>query len=713
MNEQTKNLIVEKTTRNQSKINYAYVNPCNYINECEFLLIEDMHVFMPAPDKDVGKNEIRLSRAQREYLGKSLNDSIEITYTNRRYFEEIKSLKISLEMVVSENIRVDANDFNNLVKQTYNGFPFTVWQQLYIEIQQEERGVVLLLRIESLETDGGCENGILSSQTNITVNTTSHRIELINNGLLKDGLSLERLGIGGMRREFDIMFRRAFVQRLFGAEVIRRLGAAHVKGIILHGPPGTGKTLIARQLGRLLNSREPKIVNGPEILNKYVGQSEENIRNLFREAEEEYARMGERSQLHIIIFDEIDAICKRRGLGGPSGIGDQVVTQLLSKIDGVRGLDNVLLVGMTNRLDLIDEALLRPGRFEIHLEIGLPDEEARHEIFVIHTQKMNCNNHMDGEVDLPQLAKLAKNYTGAEIEAVVRAAIGYALERVVGSGLSNGSGTNETSNIISADGSGSTTGNCSAATSVFPTPDGLANAANASNVIVTQTDFLKALDDVKPAFGIDERAMEGSARSLYETETTRSAMKIGHAMLARLCSTDLYNTNSLLFYGAPGSGKSTIATKLALQSGFSFIKLISPADLVGLSESAKISHIKECFVSAYKSEGACLILDDIEGLIEFVSIGPRFLNAVLQAIKIFVKGEGRNKLFIFGTTANPEIMRECGIFECFGDIHEVSYCGEADYHALCLQNPAFETVEYTQPVSIKKLMSMLDNDKAI
>lgn len=120
----------------------------------------------------------------------------------------------------------------------------------------------------------------------------------------------------------------------------------HVRGILLFGPPGTGKTLMARQIGKMLNAREPQIVNGPQILDKYVGESEANIRKLFAPAEEEEKRMGSASGLHIIIFDEIDAICKSRGsVAGNTAVHDTVVNQLLTKLDGVEQLNNILVIG--------------------------------------------------------------------------------------------------------------------------------------------------------------------------------------------------------------------------------------------------------------------------------------------------------------------------------------------------------------------------------
>merc|ERR1719420_755045 len=192
--------------------------------------------------------------------------------------------------------------------------------------------------------------------------------------------NFESLGIGGLDRQFDEIFRRAFASRVYPAHAVAKLGIHHVKGMLLHGPPGTGKTLIARQIGKMLNGKEPKVVKGPEILSKYVGASEENIRNLFADAEEEQASKGEESELHIIIFDEIDSICKQRGSARDgTGVHDTIVNQLLTKIDGVDALNNILLIGMTNRKDMLDDAMLRPGRLEVQIEIGLPDEGGQHQ----------------------------------------------------------------------------------------------------------------------------------------------------------------------------------------------------------------------------------------------------------------------------------------------------------------------------------------------
>jgi vesicle-fusing ATPase len=457
--------------------------------------------------------------------------------------------------------------------------------------------------------------------------------------------------------------------------VISRLGIPHVKGILLYGPPGTGKTLIARQIGSLLNARPPKIVNGPEILNKYVGQSEENIRNLFKDAEEEYKKLKEKSPLHIIIFDELDAICKSRGSSANAGIGDQVVNQLLSKMDGVESLNNILIIGMTNRADLIDKALLRPGRFEIHIEISLPDEESRLEIFKIHTKEMTKASFIDPDVNLEEMAKLSRNYTGAEITALVKSAVSYALERKAHE----------------------------------EKKEDHVKIVGGKDINVTMNDFMMALEEVKPSFGLNEEDFSNYRKIYYEVPTFTNAGNLGKSFIEKLRRTNLYNTSSLLFYGAPGVGKTTLAVRTALSSNFPFIKMISPRDMVGMSEYDKVNYIKDKFLDGYRSEESIILLDDIESLIDFVGIGPRFSNSILQALRIFIKGEDKNKLFVLGTSSDVEIMKECGIYDCFYGQVEVGRIEYDDYVKLCTQNSDFERVKFEGRCSIKTLLSLLEN----
>jgi vesicle-fusing ATPase len=290
--------------------------------------------------------------------------------------------------------------------------------------------LVLVTRVEVIDVAGNgkpASRGVLMDQTSITFEKAPDSSIKLKGGksaaatsIIKPNFNFEDLGIGGLDDEFSNIFRRAFVSRIFPPAIVEKMGIQHVKGILLYGPPGTGKTLMARQIGKMLNAKEPQIVNGPEILNKYVGQSEENIRKLFAAAEAEYKQRGEESGLHIIIFDELDAICKQRGSKNDgTGVGDSIVNQLLSKMDGVDQLNNILIIGMTNRLDMIDEALLRPGRLEIHMEINLPDEKGRAQIFKVHTAKMRDAHLLDGDVDLNELASLTKNFSGAEISGRV------------------------------------------------------------------------------------------------------------------------------------------------------------------------------------------------------------------------------------------------------------------------------------------------------
>ncbi|HXG74409.1 MAG TPA: CDC48 family AAA ATPase [Candidatus Nitrosotenuis sp.] len=190
------------------------------------------------------------------------------------------------------------------------------------------------------------------------------------------------------------------------------------KGVLLYGPPGTGKTLIAKALAKMTESNFIAI-KGPELLSKWVGESEKGVREVFRKARQ--------AAPCIIFFDEIDALAPRRSGADSSHVTENVVSQILTEIDGLEELHNVLIIGATNRLDIVDEALLRPGRFDRIIEVPKPDAKGRKHIFEIHTKK----KPLAEDVDLSKLVDITDGYTGAEIAAVCNRAAIAALRRHV------------------------------------------------------------------------------------------------------------------------------------------------------------------------------------------------------------------------------------------------------------------------------------------
>ena len=192
------------------------------------------------------------------------------------------------------------------------------------------------------------------------------------------------------------------------------------KGILLHGPPGTGKTLIAKALAKMTESNFISI-KGPELLSKWVGESEKGVREIFRKARQ--------AAPCIIFLDEVDALVPRRGSGGSeSHVTENVVSQILTEIDGLEELHNVLIIGATNRLDIVDEALLRPGRFDRIIQVPNPDSKGREQIFNIHTKK----KPLAEDVSISKLVDLTEGFSGAEIAAVANRAAIAALKRYVG-----------------------------------------------------------------------------------------------------------------------------------------------------------------------------------------------------------------------------------------------------------------------------------------
>lgn len=640
--------------------NVAAVSPVDFPDGI-YILIDNMFVLTVKHSNEIQSGTIGLNGNQRTWGGWSLNQICTAKAFDLFQYNGKHAYLGSMDIEISFRARgkavdtpFDQDDLAKHFLKIFESQIFSSTQYLLFEF----KGHIFDLKIRGLqlidigdtEATTSISNsietkGIFIKQTQINffkgrdglVNLkTSNSLRPRSDAVIRPDFKFEDMGVGGLDREFTKIFRRAFASRIFPPAIIEKLGISHVKGLLLYGPPGTGKTLIARKIGTILNAREPKIVNGPEILSKYVGSSEENIRALFKDAEVEYRSKGEESSLHIIIFDELDSVFKQRGSRGDgTGVGDNVVNQLLAKMDGVDQLNNILIIGMTNRKDLIDNALLRPGRFEVQVEIQLPDEAGRLQIFEIQTKKMRENKMMDSDVDLKELASLTKNFSGAEIEGVVKSASSFAIHKTVNIGV------------------GSTK----------------LNTKDIANMKVTRKDFLSALEEVTPAFGINEEDLKTCVEGGIINYSTRvnDILKNGARYVRQVKESSKSRLVSLLVHGPPGSGKTALSAAIALQSKFPFIRLISPEEIAGMSESAKISYIDNSFRDAYKSPLNILVVDSIETLVDWVPIGPRFSNNILQVLKVYLKRKPPHdrRLLIISTTSAHSVLKQMDILSCF------------------------------------------------
>jgi len=217
-------------------------------------------------------------------------------------------------------------------------------------------------------------------------------------------------GLEDVKREI----REAVEMPLKKPEVFKRMGIRPVRGILLYGPPGTGKTLLAKAVATESEANFISI-KGPEILSKWVGEAEKSVREIFRKARQVAPT--------VIFIDELDSIAQTRGSDEGSGVGARVVDSLLTEMDGLKNIKDVVVIGATNRIDIIDPALLRPGRFDKLIEIAAPDVETRLAILKVHTAPMPIAS----KVDLQKIAGLTEGFSGADLEGLCREAAMIAL----------------------------------------------------------------------------------------------------------------------------------------------------------------------------------------------------------------------------------------------------------------------------------------------
>lgn len=570
---------------------------------------------------------------------KSINDTVYIEPYEININNKIKNLSIKIDLRTKHKIiNIHEDLFKEHIKKNFAKHYFFNKQVLITQFIIEDNENIIIMDISIKPVRNNHFEGYLDDNTEIKLLTDNIYINIISSNVLsrdlfKDDFDFGELGIGGLNKQLKDVFKRALSTRAIKPEIIKKLGIKNVKGLLLYGPPGTGKTLIARNISHLLSNIEPKIVNGPEILNKYVGESEKNIRDLFADAEND--QINNKQGLHIIIFDEIDSICRSRGghNSTQSNITDSVVTMLLSKMDGVNSLDNIFIIGMTNRKELLDPALLRAGRFELHVRIGLPDYDGRKQIFMIHTNKMRENSMISKNIDFDMLANLTQNFSGAEIEAIVKSAASSTLHKL----LSNDDKVIEESDIV-----------------------------------VDMNDFEQAISNFIPGFS-NSIGTINNILDKYEDKYKDIDREIIKKYICKDLITLINNNNknllSIIIFGNPHSGKTTLLAKIAKESQINCIKMILASDVLGKDEWQKDKILCDPFIgshSVYESKNSLVIIDDIEIILNYAEFGNSivFSNKCYQSLMAILKTKPSN------SDHNLIIIASCNNYNLFGQLNK-------------------------------------------
>jgi len=422
--------------------------------------------------------------------------------------------------------------------------------------------------------------------------------------------------IGGLKDEVGKV-REMIELPLRHPELFEKLGVEAPKGVLLHGPPGTGKTLLAKAVASETSANFMSI-GGPEIMSKFYGESEERLRDIFKEAAENAPT--------IIFIDEIDSIApKRDEVTGETE--RRVVAQLLALMDGLEGRGKVVVIGATNRPNALDEAIRRPGRFDREIEIGIPDKTGRLEILQIHTKGMPLSD----DADMDKLGSLTHGYVGADLAALAREAAMRALRKVL------------------------------------PSIDLEAESIPVdvlNNLKVSMDDFMDAYREMQPSTlrevllespdvkWEDIGGLEEPKQELMESVE----WPLKYASLFRHMGAT--PPKGLLLYGPPGTGKTLLAKAVATESEANFISVKGPEFLskwVGESEKA----VRETFRKARQAAPCVIFLDEIDAIapLRGTSSDSGVTERVISQILTEMDGlEALHNVVVIAATNRPDIM---------------------------------------------------------
>jgi len=400
-------------------------------------------------------------------------------------------------------------------------------------------------------------------------------------------------------------------------ELFERLGVEAPKGVLLHGPPGTGKTLLAKAVASETNANFFSI-SGPEIMSKFYGQSEENLRDIFKQAEE--------NAPSIIFIDELDSIAPRRD-EVTGEVERRVVAQLLALMDGLQARGKVVVIGATNRPNALDPAIRRPGRFDREIEIGIPDRDGRLEILQIHTRGMPLAK----DVSLEEFASITHGYAGADLAALCKEAAIRSLRRI----------------LPDID------------LQVDQIPPEVLNRLE-----VTRDDFLQAFREMEPA-SMREVLIEqpdvhwDDIGGLVEAkQELRESIEWPLKMNQLFAHVDARPPKGILLYGPPGTGKTLLAKAVATESEANFILVRGPEFLskwVGESERM----VRETFRKAKTAAPCVIFFDEIDAItpVRGMSSDSQVTERVISQILTEMDGlEELHSVTIIAATNRPDLV---------------------------------------------------------
>ena len=452
--------------------------------------------------------------------------------------------------------------------------------------------------------------GKLSEATEIVIGGATPRIEI--------GLGYD--SVGGLEKAIQLM-RELVELPLRFPELWTTAGVPTPKGVLLHGPPGCGKTLLANALVEETGAHIV-IINGPEIMARKGGESEANLRQAFEEAMEKAPS--------IIFMDELDSIAPKRDQA-QGETEKRVVSQLLTLMDSLKPSSNVMVIGATNRPNVIESALRRPGRFDRELEIVIPDEDGRNEILNIKTKDMKLGD----DVDLFQIARDTHGYVGADLQQLTMEA---ALQCI-------------RSNIANMD-----------VDSEDPIPEETLDTLEVNNA-----HFIHALSQCDPSTLRDNKVEVPNIKwedigGLEETKRELQEMvryPIEHRHLFERFG--MQASRGVLFYGPPGCGKTLMAKAIANECGANFISVKGP-ELLNMWFGGSEANVRNLFDKARAASPCILFFDEMDSIARSRGGGggggssdtsDRVINQILSEID----GMGSGKtLFIIGATNRPDIL---------------------------------------------------------